>query len=379
MQQMCEYEDAQETNILEFCNQNIQDAIQMLHSGKAADELGLTAEHFKNSPSIDIKFLTICFNTILKDTQIPDIFKTGIVTPVLQNGKNPMNMNNNRGITVTPVISKPFEYAILPTLAENLTQSTLQFGFTKGMSMLMVGFLISETRAEAKYLTIEPLFLVTVDSQKAFDVVDHIIMLDTYYENIQNHPLWSVVNKLYTGLVSKVKWKGNTSNSFQIHQWGRQEGILSPFLYKIYVNNLLEDLKTHNLGFKIRTTYVGCSTCADDISFMRSCQQELQCMLSEANHHAKQSRVTIHPTKTKAVILNKTKNMSRNDLSWSLGDNLIYPSNETIHFGLRNRPFNLQRGGYGFLFRSKFFFWTPRELEYYFFCHSKHDFLLSNI
>jgi hypothetical protein len=62
---------------------------------------------------------------------------------------------------------------------------------------------ICEARAEAKYLTIEPLFLVTVDSQKAFDVVDHIIMLDTYYENIQNHPLWSVVNNLYTGLVSK--------------------------------------------------------------------------------------------------------------------------------------------------------------------------------
>ena len=85
---------------------------------------------------------------------------------------------------------------------------------------------------------------------------------------------------------------------------------------------------------------------------MRSCQQELQCMLSVANHHAKQSRVTIHPTKTKAVILNKTKNMSRNDLSWSLGDNMIYPSNETIHLGLRDRPFNLQGGGYGFLFRS---------------------------
>ena len=63
IQQMCEYEDAPETNILEFCNQNIQDAIQMLNSGKAADELGLTAEQLKNSPSILIKFLTICFNT----------------------------------------------------------------------------------------------------------------------------------------------------------------------------------------------------------------------------------------------------------------------------------------------------------------------------
>ena len=176
-----------------------------------------------------------------------------------------MSMDNYRGIAVTLVILKLFECATLPTLVENFTQSTLQFGYTKGMSMLMAGSLICETRAEAKYVTIEPLYLVAVDSQKAFDVVDHIIMLDNYYENIQNHPLWSVVNNLYTGLVSKVKWKGNTSNSFQIHQGVRQGGILSPFLYKLYVNNLLEDLKTHNLGFKIRTTYVGCSTCADDI------------------------------------------------------------------------------------------------------------------
>jgi hypothetical protein len=47
----------------------------------------------------------------------------------IKKGKNPMNMDNYRGIAVTPVISKLFEYAILPTLAENFTQSTLQFGF----------------------------------------------------------------------------------------------------------------------------------------------------------------------------------------------------------------------------------------------------------
>jgi hypothetical protein len=32
---------------------------------------------------------------------------------------------------------------------------------------------------------------------------------------------------------------------------------------------------------------------------------------------------------------------------------------------IRDRPFNLQ-GGYGFLFRSEFFFLTTRELEYLF-------------
>ena len=109
--------------------------------------------------------------------------------------------------------------------------------------MLMAGFIICEARAEAKYLITEPLFLVTIDSQKAFDVVDHIIMLDNYYDNIRNHQLWTTIKNLYTGLVSKVKWKGHISDSFQIHQGGRQGGIISPFLYKLYVNNLLEDLK----------------------------------------------------------------------------------------------------------------------------------------
>lgn len=129
IQQICDLEDEHSTHTLDFSNTHIQGAIQMLHSGKAADELGLTAEH---SPSIVVEFLTNCFNAIIKEKQTPEVFKTGIVTPVLKNGKNPMSMDNYRGITVTPVISKLFECFILPVLAENFTQSTLQFDFTKG-------------------------------------------------------------------------------------------------------------------------------------------------------------------------------------------------------------------------------------------------------
>jgi hypothetical protein len=43
---------------------------------------------------------------------------------------------------------------------------------------------------------------------------------------------------------------------------------------------------------------------------------------------------------------------------------------ENLHWQynhLRDRPFNLQ-GGYGFWFRSEFFFRTTQELEYLFFC-----------
>ena len=37
------------------------------------------------------------------------------------------------------------------------------------------------------------------------------------------------------------------------------------------------------------------------------------------------------------------------------------------HLGTDHLTFNLKGGGYGFLFRSEFFFRTTQELEYFFF------------
>ena len=53
------------------------------------------------------------------------------------------------------------------------------------------------------------------------------------------------------------------------------------------------------------------------------------------------------------------------------------PDND--HPLLRDRPFNLNGGGYGLLFRSEFFFWTTQELEYLFFLSRKAQFFFSKI
>jgi hypothetical protein len=41
---------------------------------------------------------------------------------------------------------------------------------------------------------------------------------------------------------------------------------------------------------------------------------------------------------------------------------------------LRDRPFNLKGGGYGFLFRSEIFFRTTQELEYFFLSRKARNF-----
>ena len=46
---------------------------------------------------------------------------------------------------------------------------------------------------------------------------------------------------------------------------------------------------------------------------------------------------------------------------------------------IRDRPFNLKGGGYGFFFRSEFFFRTTQELKYLFFCRAKRELFFQNV
>ena len=50
-----------------------------------------------------------------------------------------------------------------------------------------------------------------------------------------------------------------------------------------------------------------------------------------------------------------------------------------LNMTLGDRPFNLKGGGYGFLFRSEFFFRTTQEFEYYFFCRAKCEIFFRNL
>ena len=98
----------------------------------------------------------------------------------------------------------------------NVDQSDLQLGFTNTlnptMSSLICSEVINESRKEGK-----PLYLVTVDTQKAFDVANHVILKKQLFEEGVPLDLWNIVDKLYSGLSSKVKWHGEISDSFEIH------------------------------------------------------------------------------------------------------------------------------------------------------------------
>ena len=318
----------------------VEEGISKLNSKKSPDEFGLTAEHLKCSGPVFIDNLAKLFNQIFIEKSVPEQFKSGILTPVLKKSNDPTNLDNYRGITVTPIIGKLFETVLLPRISQHFEQSSMQFGFTKGLSPVMSALIVSEARAEAKTDSSAPLFLMTLDAQKAFDVVNHVILLDNLYETGIHPALWTIVKDLYMGLSSKVKWLGNLSESFNIQQGVRQGAIISPFLYKTYLNPCLEELEQQRLGLCIGGVYCGCPTCADDVALMSRCENELQLMSNVVQRNCKQKRVTIHPMKSNIVLLQQHKSVTKKTFSHNLNGKEIQLSSTTTHLGLFRSEIN---------------------------------------
>ena len=100
-------------------------------------------------------------------------------------------------------------------------QSSLQFGFTKGTSILLAALVINESITEAKKLNL-PLYIAFLDLQKAFDVVDHQSLKCKLFYNGINGKIWSLMEAWYFNLSSRVKWSGHISDPFPIQQGVRQ-------------------------------------------------------------------------------------------------------------------------------------------------------------
>ena len=181
-----------------------------------------------------------------------------------------------------------------------------------------------------------PLFIAPLDSQKAFDKQDHKLTLCELYAQGVGGGLWIVVSDLYEGLTSKVKWQGETSESFPVLQGVRQGGVLSPHFYKMYINPLLLDLEMASIGVFIGTVYTGCPTCADDLLSMSNYPAELQIMLSKCFRNSGRNKCTFHPCKSCIVRQNVNMRQLKSETvsAWFLGNNLMNIKETSGRLGL---------------------------------------------
>jgi len=101
---------------MEFDIQMIDSAVSGMSNGKAAGLDGL-GEHLKYSHPIVITILCKLLNLFVHTGYLPSSFGTSYTVPVPKQAIS-LSVNDFRGISISPVISKIFEHAVLVRFAD---------------------------------------------------------------------------------------------------------------------------------------------------------------------------------------------------------------------------------------------------------------------
>lgn len=323
--------------------QEVIDAAYKFKLGKAGGVDGLTNEHIKYGGYAFMKYICAFFNKLRKSEDMPKNMKEGLMITLLKDSRKPhRDPNNHRGITMMPVIYKMWEGVYLPRLIKWKTVKAitlpdpLQFAYQKNISCLHLSFTLQECIA----FHIErgsKVYMCLLDLRKAFDVVWHDGLFYKVFILGINGKFWRFIRNCYKNMTSRVMSDGVSSDVFNVKQSVRQGGVLSPWLYLIFIDGLIKELREAGLGAFIGAIYCGVFLQADDIALLALTPKELQLMIDTCVKYFKMWRSLLNADKSLVVVFGESlqawKKLSPLRV-WKAGNNIIKESRSATHVGV---------------------------------------------
>ncbi len=300
----------------------VSDAISNSKNNKSPGIDGITNELIKNGGACLTNSLFKLFGKIIDTNKTPKEWNTGVIIPIHKKGDH-SDLNNYRGITLTPCISKIFNRIIANDISDFLEKNNIltevQGGFRKDHRcedhIFTLKSIAASRLAEGKET-----YLAFLDFSKAFDTVWRDGLLYSAWDIGIRGNVWNLIDNLYSNVQAKVKFNNVTTDFFEIDEGVKQGCVLSPILFCIYIHQLTKIFNENNLGVNVCNVRIGSLFWADDIVLIANNDWELQQMLDLAANFAEKWKLSFNHTKSNVLIVGKRINKDR---LWHLGDKQI--------------------------------------------------------
>ena len=226
-----------------FTPEEIESVLRNLKLGKSAGYDQVQPEHLKyGGPALYIWIKHVA-NAIIELECVPESLKVGIVTPLYKGGgKDPLDRNSYRGITLSPVLAKVLESLILVRLKIVLAESGFphmnQTVYQKNVSCSEAIFSTLET-VSSHCKNGDKMYLCFYNLQRAFDSVQYPILFKRLYDAGINGKIWRLIRNWHADPMCMIRINGSLSSKFKIEHDVLQGSVLSPVLFLLVMDPLL--------------------------------------------------------------------------------------------------------------------------------------------
>ncbi|OMJ28673.1 LINE-1 retrotransposable element ORF2 protein [Smittium culicis] len=226
-----------------FSHSNIKKSIDAYPSSKSAgpDPLHINILKALACSNAFISDLHVMFRYMLKYATTPKCWNTSHIYPIPKS-KDSMTIDCFRPIALTKMLRRIFESMFLEFLNNTKLANfnPLQAGFRTGFSTLTHS-VISHDLFYLKNECKRP-DRIFIDLKQAYDRVNINILLFKIKRRSHSDLITSIIQSLFAECYSTVSINGSSSEPF-IRQRGLFQGsILSPFLFNLYVDDLVTEL-----------------------------------------------------------------------------------------------------------------------------------------
>lgn len=290
---------------LTISTQTLKGFIKRLSNGIGHD--GIHDSFLKRASDSFLNCISALINTCYMHCYIPSETLKGDLNPTIKDQKgNCTESSNYRPVMQSSCLLKIMEMHILQTIEEKVSFNSRQFGFKKGTSTTDACYLLKEvvhryTKGKGRA------YSVFIDLSKAFDKVDHFILGNTLLNKNVPVDLVFLIMHYLRNQTARVVWNGTAGQYHVINEGVRQGGILSPFLFKLYIDHVISDLSTMEIGCRLGLVRMNVIAYADDIVLISNTKENLEKLYISFVDHIKYLKLKMNTTKSKCMVFENSR------------------------------------------------------------------------